>query len=608
MPGILGTLSSSLSLTLFKRQIRILNHFDYRTIEKNLPHYYSAALGLPFSNFEFFPYKDRYLLTFFGDIFDRPDSLRKKFYSELILSIIKKDLEYLARLNGQFQLALYDREQNCLYLVTDKVGSRPLYYFYSKDNFSYSCEIKSLLQDKNIPRDLNYQAIGDLFSFGYVALKNTLFKNIKNLGAASLLSYKNNQITIETYYTLPYDESSLSKKRFGNNELDRYIEESYDKLHTAVKRQIDKKTIFIPLSGGLDSRFISAIAQTYLPAHFTTYTFGNARSDDILIAREVSKILQSRHLEFMIDPLKLWHFGKRFSYLSDHMSMINGPIQAIDAINALKGEEQVLLAAQAADVMWGSTLKNRALKRILSVDSVREDNLYLFHNMFHKIKKYERDILFKPDFLQTINLGFSVFKEYFSLGFGRHPFYLYQLILYFEYARRGIFGGNLMNNFFFDMRMPSFDRDLLDFVAVLPMRLRKDQFIYQKTMSKFFPELANIRCTTTGLPVSSPSFLKKATKLETQVVYRIKKSSLSPLLSPFKRYQKKGYVNYKDWFKNQLNEPLKEVLFDPATLNRPFYNKNGIKKLYDLHMNTAADYSLILWQIVNLEYFFRMHT
>jgi len=604
MPGICGTLSSSQSPSFFDKQVQALNHYNYHIKQEKLSNYNSAAIGLPFSNFETIHFDDRFLLTFFGEIYNGQSIQPQAFYVELIKNIISGKKEYLAQLNGQFQAALYDHKFNSVYLITDIAGTRPLYYYIHQNTFAYSCEVKSLLLDKKLPRDLNNQAIGDLFSFGYVALKNTLFENISNLGPASILRYKDNQISIEKYYHLPYNEDSLNKKKFSKTEMERFVHQSYAKLDQSVKRQIDTKEIFIALSGGLDSRFVAAVAQEYLPEKFTTYTFGNQKNNDILIAREIAKKINSKHIEFMVDPLKVWRFGKQFSHFSDHMSMINGPIQAVDAIDALKGTGQVMLAAQTADVMWGSTLKTRALKRILSVDRITEDNLHLFQGMFHKIQDAEREIIFKADFLQEINFNFSIFNEYIPLSIEKHPFYLYQVLLYFEYARRGIFGGNLMNNFYFDMRMPSYDKDLLDFIAILPMALRKDQYLYQETMSRFFPELARIRNTRTGLPVNSPALIRKLAKLETQVVHRIKKAALSPLISPFKRYRENSYVNYKKWFKYQLNEPLKEVLFDPATLNRTFYKKGGIQRLYDLHINTDADYSMILWQIINLEYFF----
>ena len=605
MPGINGILSSSQSTALFEKQVQKLNHYNYHIKKEKLSNYHSAVLGLPFSNFEIIHYEKRFLLTFFGEIYGSQFSHPQIFYTDFIKNIIAGNNEFLARLNGQFQAALYDYKQNCVYLITDIAGSRPLYYYTQQDVFGYSCEVKALLVDKKIPLDLNHQAIGDLFSFGYAALKNTLYKSITNLGAASILRFKGNKISIEKYYHLPYDEKSLNKNRFNKAEIKKYCKESYTILNQAVERQIDDKKIFIALSGGLDSRFVTALAQKYLSAQFTTYTFGNQKNNDILIAREVTQKIKSTHLEFMIDPLKVWHFGKQFSHLSDHMSMINGPIQAVDAIETLKGKEQVLLAAQGADAMWGSTLINHALKRIMSVERVTEDNLYLFQNMFHKIKAADREILFREDFLKEINFNFSIYEEYIPMGLGKHPFYLYQILLYFEYVRRGTLGGNLMNNFYFDMRMPSFDRDLLDFVAILPMALRTDQFIYQETMSRFFPELAKIRSTRTGLPVSSSLLMKKLAVLETKAASRIKKSFVSPLIKPFKRYQINNYVNYKKWFKEELNKPLKEVLFDPETLSRPFYNKDGIQNIYDLHMNTNADYSMIIWQIVNLEYFLR---
>jgi asparagine synthetase B (glutamine-hydrolysing) len=605
MPGLTGIFTLAQSETRLANQVRVLNHFDYSIKKGELANYHAAVIGHHFSTLDIVNIDDRFLLSFFGDIFGDSTFPGPDFYRTFVNDFILHGGKYLARLNAQYQAAVYDQKENSLFLITDRSGSRPLYYCWNGDSFAYACEVKALLANNSDQGELNEQAIANLFSMGFVGFKNTFFKNIHNLGPAQILTFKDGRTGIETYYSLPYNEELMLKTRFTKPEIDALMEQAYALLDAAVRDQIDHKKIFIALSGGLDSRFITAIAHKYLPKHFTTYTFGNPKNTDILYAREVAHLLNTSHNEFMVDPKLVWDFGKHFAFLSDGMSMINGPIQAVQAVYSLKDDNHVLLAAQAADAMWGSSLSHNKVRRLLTIGPVTAENFMQFDKLFEKISETERHILFEPDFLKDKTFDHTIFQDYFPQAMGKHPFYLYQNLLYFEYTRRGVGGGNLLNNFYFDMRMPSFDRDLLEFVTNLPLQLKFNQYLYRKTFIRYFSNLAKIRRNDTDLPIDAPKIFHNLRKKERKIVQRLKKSPVNVILKKFSRYNEYNYVDYKAWFQNELNALLKEILFDPQTLSRPFYRKGGIKRLYELHMNTDIDQSKILWQIVNLEYFFK---
>jgi len=67
------------------------------------------------------------------------------------------------------------------------LGVKPLYYFASDKKFIFASEIKALLEDKNVPRAVNLEALGELFTYRYVPSPNTLFKDIRKLSPAHLM-------------------------------------------------------------------------------------------------------------------------------------------------------------------------------------------------------------------------------------------------------------------------------------------------------------------------------------------------------------------------------------------------------------------------------------
>jgi asparagine synthase (glutamine-hydrolysing) len=607
VPGISGILSKNTSESLFKKQTEVLNHQNYQIKQKSLTNYKTSVVSLPFSNSNITEIRDRYILTFFGDIYDGAEVSDSDFDLLFVKSFLTQKEKFIEKINGSFQASLYDKRENTLYLISDRAGSKPLYFTKYNDTFSYSCEVKALIQDKSFPRELNIEAIGDLFSLTYVAHRKTLFKNIYCLDPSSILTFKDNTINTARYYKLPYDEDSILQRNFTKKQFSNYSERLYFLLGNSVRRQIDNKKIFIALSGGLDSRFLAAIATKYLPENYITYTFGNPKNDDILFAREVAKILKTNHHEIMISAVEVWRFAEKFSYLADGMSMIDGPIQGIQAINNFKNNLEVLLAPQMADTMWGSTLNKNAVRKLLSVKKVQNHSLHLFNNIFNKIDIRYLNNLFTPDFLKMINPGYTLYDNYTELGLMKHPIYLYQMLLYYEYGRRCTFAGNLMNSYFFDFRIPSYDNELMEYSANLPLVLKNDQLLYIKTFTKYFPELAKIKRENTRLPISTPSMFLRLRYLELKIINRLLKTTLAPKIKTIERYNPHKYINYKQWFRSELNPFLKEILFDPKTMNRPFYKKNSIDILFTKQMNTEYDYSKLIWQIINLEYFLRTY-
>ncbi len=105
------------------------------------------------------------------------------------------------RFNGMFALALWDADAREIFLARDHLGVKPLYYVTLGSRVLFASEIKSLLQDPDCPKDVDEQALAELFTFRYVPSPRTLFKGIRKLPPAHRMVISAQGVTLDRFWS-----------------------------------------------------------------------------------------------------------------------------------------------------------------------------------------------------------------------------------------------------------------------------------------------------------------------------------------------------------------------------------------------------------------------
>ena len=199
-------------------------------------------------NGEIYNFEELKSKHFSGDIF------RSKTDTEVVLKLYEKfGIDFINELNGDFAFSIYDKRTSKCYLVRDRVGVKPLYYFMDEKQFVFGSEIKSILA-AGVKPILAEKEILPYFVFKYTPQNNTLFKNIFRIPTASYLEYDilSSTSKITKYWTLERnkDYAKLSYKD-AQHELFELVKDS-----TNIRLMSD-----VPLgnflSGGLDSSILA---------------------------------------------------------------------------------------------------------------------------------------------------------------------------------------------------------------------------------------------------------------------------------------------------------------------------------------------------------------
>ncbi len=613
MPGLAGIISDKSESTLFSRMVESLNHYDY-TVEKHENE--GVHLGRIHLNYvntfpqPVFSADRRYGLIMIGEIFsyDRMEADDIKSDSELLLHILIHDgLDSLSKVNGHFSAAWYDFYDKKLILISDRFGTRPLYYSLNRGRLLFAAEVKAILED-NWTKSIDYNAVSHLFHFTHLFGHRTLFSGISQLPEASFLVFHKGKIQIKKYWDYPYDEKAYTKEKVKSSVEDKFIDELDHRMQLAMKRVMTKNAddLLISLSGGLDSRYVAAYANFFEIKNLASFTFGPPDCDDQRFSKLVAEQLHLNHHPFEVIPDDIWKHAGLFAYYSDYMGVIYGPVQGFGALLEYFRKKEVTISSQMADAIFGGNLWRRKLQYLMGLDSFNAEAKDIVINIFNLVDENLLKELFADDFYKQIKDGYKEVPDNYINEY-KYPLHTYINLLMNEHGRRGTLCGNLMNNLFLETRMPSYDNELMDFAYRLPLRLRFNQFAYRKVFTRNFPDLARIKRERYNLRIDSPDICYDLRILENKVINTLKKTSLKPALSLIDKWNRPTYIDHNRWFKNDLKQELIKLLTDQKATSRGIYKKGGIEKIISAHQHEMTDHSRLLWQIVNLELFIRRY-
>ena len=198
-----------------------------------------------------------------------------------------------------FAIAIYDKKKQNTFLIRDRLGIKPLYYYIYKNTLIFSSEINSILEGPFFKREPNLKAISSYLSYRYpISDEETFFLNLKRLPAGKILKISNNGISFDEYWRIPFPNN------FSNHDEEFYLEKLDYLLNESIKGQlVSDVPLGVFLSGGLDSSILTAIATKYTKEKLNTFsvTLKESGYDESEKAKIVSNHLKTNHHEIILE-------------------------------------------------------------------------------------------------------------------------------------------------------------------------------------------------------------------------------------------------------------------------------------------------------------------
>src|SRR3989344_9310135 len=183
-----------------------------------------------------------------------------KFYSnsdsEVLVHLYEEYGEkFLNKLIGMFSFCIWDIKNKKGLIVRDRLGIKPLYYYFKDGILFFASEIKSLLLNKEIKKEIDLQSLSYYLSLRFIPGPRTIIQEINKLQPGHYIKFENKKIEIKKYWDFKFREE---RKDEGNLK-----KELYELLEDSVKRQlISDVPLGIFLSGGIDSSTLVQIASS----------------------------------------------------------------------------------------------------------------------------------------------------------------------------------------------------------------------------------------------------------------------------------------------------------------------------------------------------------
>ena len=248
----------------------------------------------------------RYIMVYNGEVYNFKEMakrLKKTNWqtssdSEVILeAFVEWGIDFVHQLNGMFAIAIYDKKEDKLLLFRDRMGIKPLYYFYNKKELIFSSELKAICAIKN-NLEISHNAIYAYLHLGYIPNNQTIYHEIFKLKQGSYLTYQKGKLLNKSYWKA---ENKVKK------EVKQNIVESKKELKSLLQVSIEKRLISdVPigtfLSGGIDSSIVAAVAQEVNNSAINTFSIGfdDKKHNESIHAKKVANYLGTNHNEFIL--------------------------------------------------------------------------------------------------------------------------------------------------------------------------------------------------------------------------------------------------------------------------------------------------------------------
>ena len=228
--------------------------------------------------------------------------------------------DFVHRLNGMFDFALWDARRSRLLIGRDRLGVKPLYVLQDGQRLAFATEAKALLALPGVSAELDRSVVAGYLHLGYVAAPGCIFKGMRKLPPATLLSVENGEVREWRYWRLDERIEQGVSEREWTDRVRTQLEES-------VRMQmVSDVPIGAFLSGGVDSSAVVGFMARHSPQPIRTYAIGftggeaEALYNELPYARRVAELFATQHREILVKPdvvallpKLLWHMDEPLS-------------------------------------------------------------------------------------------------------------------------------------------------------------------------------------------------------------------------------------------------------------------------------------------------------
>lgn len=509
------------------------------------------------------------------------------------------------RFRGMFSFALWDRNQDVLFLARDRLGVKPLHYALLPDGtFIFGSELKALLAHGGLPKEIDPQAVEEYFALGYVAEPKTIFKLAKKLPPASTLLVRRGQ-------PLPNPVEYWDVQFSLNNRIT--DEDAFEELTCRLKESIRLRLMSeVPLgaflSGGVDSSAVVAMmaGESQDPVNTCSISFSDPAYNESQFAQMVAERYRTNHF---VDQVESDDFDliDTLAGLYDEPYADSSAIPTYRVCELARKHVTVALSGDGGDESFGGYRRYklhlmeekfrsalplsmrkplfgtlgalypkadwapRVFRAKTTFESMARTSVEAYFHSMSLIRDPLRQSLYSGK-LKTELAGYNaidVFHRHAKNANTDDPLGLIQYIDLHTYLvgdiNTKVDRASMAHSL--EVRDPLMDHELVEWLATLPSSLKirggESKYLLKKAMEPYLPN---------------------------DVMYRPKMGFAVPL---------------SRWFRGPLKEKVRDSLLKGHVAESGFFNNDVVARMVSQHESGSRDNSTPIWTLLMYDAFLR---
>jgi asparagine synthase (glutamine-hydrolysing) len=274
----------------------------------------------------------RFVITYNGEVYNfreirrELEQLGHAFRSDTDTEVVLNSYaqwgpECLHRLNGMFAFAVWDAREREMFVARDRLGVKPLHYAEHDGGFAFASEMKALLEDAALPREIDWDALDLYLTFRVIPHPYTIFKSVRKLAPGHYLVWKDGRLREHAYWDVfgrvsgaegngamgNGHASNGHARDNGSANVASVKRELFELVEDAVRmRLVSDVPLGVMLSGGIDSSVVAGLMARHSGTRIKTFTLGflGAKGalqgyDESENARRTAEFLGSEHHELL---------------------------------------------------------------------------------------------------------------------------------------------------------------------------------------------------------------------------------------------------------------------------------------------------------------------
>lgn len=305
---------------------------------------------------------NKVVIVFNGEIYNFRDlkeqlshyPYQSKTDTEILLAAYTKwGINFVNKLNGMFAIAIYDFKLNSMFLIRDRLGQKPLYYYLGDTEIVFGSELKVIMNYEQIGLDIDKNVIGRYLTKQYILSPDTIFRRTYKVIPGEIVCFNKGKINKYKYWDI--NQNYIRNK---NNYKYGYVTAKEDLLKTLESAVSTRMYADVPvgilLSGGYDSSIIASIAQKKSNSSIKTYSIGfeDKEYNEAIYAKHISNYLGTDHHELYVSEKEMLEMIKNVSHYYDEPFADSSQIATMLVSKLASKDVKVVLTGDGGDELF----------------------------------------------------------------------------------------------------------------------------------------------------------------------------------------------------------------------------------------------------------------